>query len=187
MGGQDKGLLVLNGRPMIDYVIRALRPQVSSILINANRNREDYRTFGFPVIEDAEGGYLGPLAGMVSALRATSDAFVLTVPCDSPFLPQRLGQRMRLALLEAEAELAVASDGRRQQPVFLLLRSSLETSMFEFLRSGERKIDLWFQRHKAVEVDFSDSPEAFANVNTPEELLAAETKLTGATMPSQER
>jgi molybdopterin-guanine dinucleotide biosynthesis protein A len=183
MGGQDKGLVKLNGRPMIDYVITALRPQVDAVVINANRNRERYAQFGAPVIQDDRDGYLGPLAGMASALRELRSELALTVPCDSPFLPLQLYQRMSEALFDTDSDLAVATDGRRLQPVFLLLRLTLEDSMSRFLQSGERKIDLWFERHSIVEVDFSDTPEAFVNVNTPEELAAAEDKLGAAAAP----
>lgn len=183
MGGTDKGLLEINGRPMIEYVINALCPQVDTVAINANRNHARYAQFGFPVISDSDSGYLGPLAGMVSALRELSTEYILTVPCDSPFLPSQLFNRMHAALADTGSELAVASDGRRQQPVFLLLSSALETSMSDFLCSGERKIDLWFRRHKLIEVDFSDSPEAFVNINTPEELATAASHLSTAQAP----
>jgi molybdopterin-guanine dinucleotide biosynthesis protein A len=186
MGGQDKGLVELNGRPMIDYVITALRPQVDAVVINANRNLERYAQFGVPVIRDVREGYLGPLAGMASALRELRSELALTVPCDSPFLPLQLYQRMREALFDTDSDLAVATDGRRLQPVFLLLRLALEDSMSRFLQSGERKIDLWFERHSIVEVDFSDTPEAFVNVNTPTELAAAEDKLEAAAPPRKE-
>jgi len=186
MGGQDKGLVELNGRPMIDYVITALRPQVDAVVINANRNLERYAQFGVPVIRDVREGYLGPLAGMASALRELRSELALTVPCDSPFLPLQLYQRMREALFDTDSDLAVATDGRRLQPVFLLLRLALEDSMSRFLQSGERKIDLWFSRHKIVEVDFSDTPQAFSNVNTPEELAAAEFKLGATTAPPKQ-
>ena len=169
MGGNDKGLVELNGQPMIAHTIARIAPQVDRILINANRNQSQYSDLGFPVISDDLSGYLGPLAGMVTALGHTSADYLLVVPCDCPLLPQDLVPRMLAAIQSQQAEMAVASDGTREQPVVLLMKPQLRTSMKAFLDKGERKIDFWYAQHHCVVVSFEDQPNAFVNVNTPEQ------------------
>lgn len=170
MGGQDKGLIELHRVPLIEYALTALSGQVDTILVNANRNIERYAGMGYPVIEDRHSGFSGPLAGMASALSAMRTRYLVTVPCDSPALPQELVDRLLDARAEAGAELAVAHDGTRMQPVFALLQGSLLPSLERFLDAGGRKIDQWYAQHRIALADFSDQPGAFTNVNTPEDL-----------------
>ena len=165
LGGIDKGLLEVAGRPMIERVLEALRPQVGTIVINANRNLESYRRYGYPVLSDAVEGYLGPLAGVLTGLRALRSEYLLTVPCDSPLVAPDLAALMYSAAATSGAEVTVAHDGERQQPVFLLLRRDLEASLAAFLAGGERKIDRWFASHRLAEADLSARREAFLNVN----------------------
>jgi len=167
MGGSDKGLLEVYGRPMVAYVVEALRPQVGRILINANRNIERYASLGARVVSDRISGFLGPLAGMASGMAVADTEFLLTAPCDSPLVPSDLARRLLLTMEASEAAIAVAHDGRRQQPVFALLRTELRDDLDRYLASGERKIDRWFHAHRYVEADFSDCARAFSNVNTP--------------------
>jgi molybdenum cofactor guanylyltransferase len=169
MGGRDKGLLKIQQRPLVGHVLDTLRPQVGPLLINANRNLDEYREFGLPVVQDLVGEFFGPLVGMASALKAAQTPYVLTVPCDSPRLPQDLCQRLFQVMIEADAELSVAHDGRRMQPVFALLRRELFDDMLNYLEHGGRKIDTWYMEHSFALADFSDCPEAFLNINTPEE------------------
>lgn len=169
MGGNDKGLVELNTQPMIKHAIDRIKPQVREILINANRNQTRYAEFGFNVISDEDSGYLGPLAGMITAMGHTQADYLLVVPCDCPLLPTDLVSRMLAQIEHQGAELAVASDGKREQPVVLLLKPSLRSSMKNFLDAGERKIDFWYAKHHFVVTDFSDQPNAFVNVNTPEQ------------------
>jgi molybdenum cofactor guanylyltransferase len=180
MGGEDKGLVLLDGRPMVEYVIARLRPQVGAILISANRNQARYSALGFPVVPDLLGGYQGPLAGMASALQMASTPYVVTVPCDSPLIGDDLVTRLAEALTRDSADVAVAHDGERTHPVFLLLKRSLLPSLVAFLEAGERKIDLWFARHRVALADFRDCPEAFINVNDPAEHRALEARLREA-------
>ena len=169
MGGDDKGLVELNGEAMIKHTIDRIKPQVKEILINANRNQTRYAEFGFKVISDEHSGFLGPLAGMITAMGQTDADYLLVVPCDCPLLPLDLVPRM-LAVIEAEkAEIAVASDGEYEQPVVLLLKPSLRDSMKAFLEAGERKVDFWYIKHHFVVATFADQPNAFVNVNTPEQ------------------
>jgi molybdopterin-guanine dinucleotide biosynthesis protein A len=180
MGGNDKGLLALNGVPMVEHVLRVLRPQVSDVLISANRNESRYAAFGCRVLGDSESGYLGPLAGMLSGMLAASTPWLVSVPCDSPLLPGDLVARLHAGLATAGARVAVAHDGDRLQPVFALLDVTLRDDLQAFLAAGERKIDRWYAKHACAEVDFSDAPEAFRNVNTPEDKQALEAVLRDA-------
>lgn len=179
MGGLDKGLVEVAGRPLIGYTLAALAPQVGAIVINANRNAERYRAWGYPVIADASGDFDGPLAGMCAALGAITTPLLLTVPCDCPRLAPDLAARLHAALLRDDAEIAVAHDGTRTQPVFALLRRELHADLAEQLAAGERKIDRWFRFHRLAPVDFSDRPEHFVNLNSPEEKAAFEAEIGG--------
>ncbi|PIW60231.1 molybdenum cofactor guanylyltransferase MobA [Shewanella sp. CG12_big_fil_rev_8_21_14_0_65_47_15] len=176
MGGEDKGLVELNDKTMIEHTIDRIKPQVKEILINANRNQTRYAEFGFKVISDEHSGFLGPLAGMITAMGQTEADYLLVVPCDCPLLPRDLAARLLAAIEANDAELAVASDGEREQPVVMLLKPSLRESMTAFLEAGERKIDFWYAKHRFAVAAFADQPNAFVNVNTPEQKqrLAAE-------------
>lgn len=169
MGGDDKGLIELAGRPMIEHVLRALAPQVSALIINANRNRERYAAFGYPVVADDMEGFQGPLAGMCAALAAADTELVLFVPCDSPLLPQDLVPRLVRARAEQDCDIAVAFGAGRLQPVFALVPTALASSLREYLARGGRKIDRWYAEHRCAHADFSDVPDTFINVNTPDE------------------
>lgn len=179
MGGQDKGLVPLAGRPMVAWVLDALRPQVDGIVINANRNLAAYAVFGHPVVEDRQGGFLGPLAGLATGLSVAPTPFVLTVPCDAPLLAGDLAGRLLTGCRAADAELAVAYDGARLQPVFALYRRELLDGLLGFLAEGGRKIDRWYQAHRVATVDFADRAESFVNVNDPAERAALEARLAG--------
>lgn len=181
MGGEDKGLVEVAGRPMVAHVIERLRPQVGRLLINANRNREHYAEItGCRVVADREGGYAGPLAGMASAMKAGGTRYLLTAPCDAPLVSEQLGARLYASLVDERAELSVAHDGVRLQPVFALIDCSLLESLLSYLRSGERKIDRWYAQHRMARADCSDLPQSFSNVNTPEERAALEDALDGS-------
>lgn len=174
MGGVDKGLQSLRGRPMIAWVLERFAPQVDEVLINANQNLETYAALGHRVIPDAIAGFAGPLAGVHRGLAEARHELISTVPCDSPFLPRDLVARLRDALERKDAELAVARTGEQLHPVFCLCRRSLAPGLEAFLAEGGRKIDAWYARLRVVEVPFDDQPEAFSNINTEEELRAME-------------
>ncbi|MEO5695264.1 MAG: molybdenum cofactor guanylyltransferase MobA [Usitatibacter sp.] len=174
MGGVDKGLQLFRGKPMVEHVIERLGPQVDELLINANRNSEDYARFGHSVIADEIAGFAGPLAGFERGLAHASGELVVTVPCDSPFLPLDLVARLRAALEKASAEIAVAKTGDQAHPVFCLMRRSVAGSLRGFLGSGQRKIDKWYTAHRLTEVSFDDEADAFLNINTREELASLE-------------
>ena len=178
MGGGDKGLVEVAGRSMVAYAVTALRPQAAEVLVNANRNAVEYRTItGCRVIADTVGGFAGPLAGMASALEASAGRLLLTAPCDSPLVAPDLGPRLHAALARDGAEVAVAHDGERMQPVFALLTRGVLPSLLVFLESGERKIDAWYATRHTVTADFSDALDTFLNVNTPQERERLERRL----------
>jgi len=168
MGGVDKGLQLLHGKPMVAAVIARLAPQVDEILINANQNLEVYAGFGYRLVPDAIGGFAGPLAGLHAGLGAATHPLVLTVPCDSPFLPLDLFSRLHTQI--GERDLAVARTGDQPHPVFALVRTAVRKNLESFLNGGGRKIDAWYSTLKIVEVPFDDEADAFRNINTREEL-----------------
>lgn len=170
MGGVDKGLQAFRGRRLVDHVYERLAPQVGGIIINANQNQEAYRTFGVRVVSDAIGGYAGPLAGFHAGLWVSKRPFLASVPCDSPFLPEDLIERLYARIDETGAELAVAKTGDQPHPVFSMMRRGVLDHLSDFLKDGGRKIDAWYATLSVVEVAFDDEPDAFSNINTLEEL-----------------
>ena len=144
MGGGDKGLIEVAGRPMIEYVIDILKMRLETIFINANRNIEIYGAYNYPVIRDVDEGYQGPLAGMASCMSVCETEYIITAPCDAPLLPEDYVGRMMEQAIDSGAEIAVADNGNRLQPVFSLLKVNLLDSLRAYLDSGERKIE-WFE------------------------------------------
>lgn len=174
MGDVDKGLQVFRGEPMVAHVIARLAPQVDTILINANRNPNEYAAFGHIVLPDAIDGFAGPLAGLHVGMTHARTEWIVTVPCDSPFLARDLVARLMSAASKANADLAFAQTFAQPHPVFCLARTALEPSLRAFLETGQRKIDKWFDKVRATAVSFDDQDAAFANINTVAELQALE-------------
>lgn len=174
MDGVDKGWVNFNGKPMVKHVLERLAPQVDEILISANREIAQYETLGYPVIQDGIAGFAGPLAGLQKGLQVTKNAYVLTVPCDSPLLPADLVARLMNSLIKHDADLAVVKTGNQAQPVFCLYRTSLLSSLTEYLQNGGRKIEDWQNSLEAISVSFSDNSKAFSNINTRDELTMLE-------------
>ncbi len=178
MGGADKGLVIFQQKPLIQHVIERLTPQVDEILINANRELPSYERFSLAVLQDETPDFIGPLAGFSLGLQHAKNDYLLTVPCDSPLLPQDLAQRLITKLIEQQAEIAVASSNGNAHPVFCLMKKSVLPSLTIFLAQGERKVSAWQKRQRYIEVDFSDCNDAFTNLNTFEDLKALELSLT---------
>jgi molybdopterin-guanine dinucleotide biosynthesis protein A len=174
MGNVDKGLQLLEGRPLIGWVLQRLAPQVREVFINANRNRETYATFGHRVIEDRIGGFAGPLAGLHSGLSEAHHALIISVPCDTPFLPEDLVSRLLAPLKDESVDLSVAKTGTQPHPVICLAHKRLLPHLAAFLDNGGRKVDAWYSSLNVAEVAFDDQPRAFSNINTLEELHAIE-------------
>lgn len=169
MGGNDKGLVQLAGKAMIEHVIDTLAPQTAEIAINANRNQDEYSQYG-AVFGDKLQGYPGPLGGMHAAILHLTDAeWIGFVPCDCPQLPHDLVARMAAAC-QADTDILVAHDGEHIQPVVTLLHRRILPKLEAFLDNGDRKIILLYRQCNMLTVDFSDQPNAFVNLNTPVEL-----------------
>jgi molybdopterin-guanine dinucleotide biosynthesis protein A len=190
MGGVDKGLQSFKGLPLALHTLQRLHMGggVGEVMINANRNLAAYESFGVPVWPDGLADYAGPLAGFLTGLERCETPYLLTVPCDTPQLPLDLAQRLSVALVKQDADLAMVSapeagkDGPiqlRAQPVFCLLRIELLESLVRFTQAGGRKIDAWTAQHTTVLVPFDqpgDDPQAFFNANTLAELQSLETR-----------
>lgn len=175
MNNQDKGLVLYQGCPLICYALAAIVPVVGSeVLINANRNQEEYRYFGFPVIADQTDSFDGPLAGILTAIVHSRAEILLVMPCDTPLVKAAHLQKLVIAVEESKSEIAVAFDGQRLHPVFLALKTTLKNSLEFYLNSGGRKMENWIRQHDFVKVDFSSEPDIFLNLNTPAELSALE-------------
>lgn len=169
MGGQDKGLMPFLGQPIIEHTLASITPQCGAVIINANRNIDLYSRYKHPVISDQSNDFQGPLAGFAIALENASSLLIATVPCDAPIIPKGLIKRLLTALNDSNADIAVAHDGVRLQPVYALIKTQLLGNLQKFIAQGDRKIDLWYAQNNMVEVDFSDIPYAFNNINTPEQ------------------
>ena len=173
MGTIDKGLQAFDGKPMAQHVLERLKPQVQCIQINANQNLQAYAALGAPVWTDAITGFAGPLAGLHAGLLHCSTPLLVTVPCDSPFLPLDLVARLKVALLAKDADIAVAVTGygttRQAQPVFAVVKASVLTQLEAFLLDGGRKVEAWHATMCVAEVEFKDEA-AFRNINTVDDL-----------------
>ncbi|MGF6608688.1 molybdenum cofactor guanylyltransferase MobA [Paraburkholderia tuberum] len=182
MGGVDKGLQPLHGEPLAAHVLRRLAPQTGPLMISANRHPDTYAALGAPyratLVADTLPDFPGPLAGMLAGLRAAGTAYLLSAPCDSPWLPADLAARLADALDANHADIAavttVDTGGETSlHPVFALMRTAVADDLAAFLASGERKVRAWYARHKTVEVVFADE-RAFYNANSLQELADLE-------------
>ena len=176
MNNQDKGLVKYKGRPMVSYALAALGAVADQTLINANRNREQYEKFGLPVVADQTDSFDGPLAGVLSAMIHTDADVLIVMPCDSPLIKAEHLQKLLATRAENDADVAAAFDGERLHPVFLAIKTSLKTSLQDYLASGQRRIDCWLEQQKMVKADFSNEPDIFININTLTQLSELEAK-----------
>lgn len=170
MAGHDKGLLELLDRPMIDHVIQRLKPQVSQILISANRHIDQYQQYGYKVLLDDYDDFRGPLAGMSRGLSNSDSEYLLTVPCDGPLLPVDLANRMLACAQKNKVQAVLAFDGQYRQPTYNLIHQDLLPALIQSLENNEHKLGKWLMDHGAFSLDFSDQQSAFINVNTPGDL-----------------
>jgi molybdopterin-guanine dinucleotide biosynthesis protein A len=176
MGGVDKGLQRFNGKPLAQWTLERLHPQVDTLLVSANRTLEAYRAFGFAVVTDATPDFAGPLAGVQAALSAMKTPLLLTTPCDSPYLPDDLAARLLQGLQAAQADLAVAQTPDGMQRAFCLMRGTVLPSLTAYLQSGGRKVGDWQEQQKFCSVSFTDQADAFRNINTLAELSALQAR-----------
>ena len=173
MGGRDKGLQLLEGRPMITHIIERLQPQVGPLLINANQNQEAYELFSLPIIADVISNFVGPLAGLHAGLSHCTTPYLLSVPCDCPFFHTDLARRLSDALMSSGADVAYAvminQNQTEHHPVFCLLKRDVMVGLGEYLSEGGRKVLTWMSSQAHVQVVFDDH-SAFLNINTPDDL-----------------
>lgn len=174
MQGHDKGLQLLHDKPLVAHVIDRLKPQCDNLLLNCNDHCDGYRGFGYPVLQDTLPGKLGPLAGLLSAMETSQSEYILSVPCDTPYLPTDLVVRLFETLQQSNTEVCTVDDGERLHPVIMLASRKLAADLRTYLETGGRKVFEWYQRQNHSSVDYSNQPLAFANINTPEQLQAAE-------------
>lgn len=177
MNYQDKGLISFRNKPMISYAISAMSAIADPVIINANRNIEQYQKFNLPVITDQRSNFDGPLAGILAAMKFVQTPVLIVMPCDSPLiLPSHL-QKLSTGLAVHKADIAVAFDGNRMHPIFLALKTNLQNSLQDYLANNGRKVESWLQRHKTVLVEFKDGTNVFANINSINDLIEFEIAL----------
>ena len=178
MGGGDKPLRLLAGRPLLEHVMARIAPQVDGMVLNANGDAARFAAFGLPVVADPMEGYPGPLAGILAGMRWAAGQGardVLSVPTDTPFLPPDLWVRLEAARNDAGVALACAASGGWAHPVIGLWPVRLADALEADLRAGMRKIDRWTAMHGIAQADFGTAPfDPFLNVNTPDDLAGAE-------------
>ena len=171
MGGVDKGLQPLQGKPLFQFIYDRLHSQVEHISVNANRNQAIYAVAGLPVFGDKIEGFQGPLSGILTALEQSETDFVLFVPCDSPFFPDNLLEKLKSAVVFHGVSIAYVHDGEREHPTFCLMARSLKEKLAAYLAAGDRRMLQFMRQNGAVSVDFSENKAAFTNINTLDELL----------------
>lgn len=187
MGGAEKSLLTLDGKPLLEHVLDRLKPQVAAVAVNANGDPARFAAFDLPVIADATNDWPGPLAGILAGMEWAAGhniPHILTVPADTPFVPADLGAKLSAASAKAGAVAIAASDGARH-PVVALWPVSLKSALAKFIaRDEKRKVTGFADRHGAVSVDFpmialqdGAQGDPFFNVNTPDDLAKAEAML----------
>ncbi|MDK9943515.1 molybdenum cofactor guanylyltransferase MobA [Enterobacter roggenkampii] len=174
MGGKDKGLQLLNGKPLWQHVADTLAGQVTTIAISANRHIDTYRRSGYGVYQDSPENYPGPLAGMLSVMQQSQGEWFIFCPCDTPFIPSCLVER--LFLLRGTAPVVWVHDGERDHPAIALMHRSLAPALQAYLAAGERRVMVFMRESGGHSVDFSDVKSAFVNVNTSEDLQMMQEK-----------
>ena len=174
MGGKDKGLQLLNGKPLWQHVADTLAGQVTTIAISANRHIDTYRQSGYAVYQDSLENYPGPLAGMLSVMQQSQGEWFIFCPCDTPFIPSCLVER--LFLLRGTAPVVWVHDGERDHPAVALMHRSLAPALLVYLAAGERRVMVFMRESGGHSVDFSDVKSAFVNVNTSEDLQMMQEK-----------
>lgn len=176
MNHQDKGLILYQGKPLVSYAISAAEQVVDDIIISANRHLEQYRCFNWSVLTDQTNSFDGPLAGILTAMRATHADVLLVLPCDCPLVTAAHLRHLISTRMTNNADIAVAFDGERVHPVFLALKTDLQDHLASYLASGQRKVENWLKLHHYVRADFSGQSELFININSIAELNALESQ-----------
>lgn len=174
MGGEDKGLLLLNGTPLWQLVANSLAKQVDRVVLSANRNLDRYRASNLTVIEDTLDNFPGPLAGMLAVMQQTADDWFLFCPCDTPGIPSNLAAR--LVSERQNAPVVWVTDGERDHPTIALVHRQVIPQLVAYLAAGERRVMVFMRQAGGHAVDFSDCRAAFININTPDDLINRQEK-----------
>jgi len=174
MGGKDKGLQLLRGKPLWLHVADTLKGQVTTITVSANRHIDIYKRSGFPVYQDNLAEFPGPLAGMLSVMQQSPGEWFLFCSCDTPFIPACLAER--LVQQRGDAPVAWVHDGERDHPTIALIHRSLVSSLNDYLSAGERRVMVFMRQSGGHAIDFSDLKTAFVNVNILEDLQTIQEK-----------
>lgn len=177
MDGRDKGLVELCGKPLVEWVVDAIAPQVDDIVISANRNLDQYRQLGCRVIGDELADFQGPLAGVLACGRQVTTEFLAVVAVDAPVLPADFIVRLRLALEQGGSALAVVEADGMIQPTHMVFHGSLLDDLDRWLAAGHRKMQDWIARQDHVRVRFDDGSMFFVNVNDEQQLAALSERL----------
>jgi molybdopterin-guanine dinucleotide biosynthesis protein A len=168
MQGEDKGLILLNDKPLISYVVDVVDDRAGRLLISANRNIDAYQQYG-EVIRDELTDFQGPLAGIAKAMVEADTPYLLILPCDSPLVNEILVNRLIQCMADKDMDICVADDGSHIHPTFAIMKTSLKDNLLAFLDSGERKLGLWIEQNNFQKVDCSDQPKVFINLNNPQD------------------
>ena len=176
LGNQDKGLMMLGGQPLIEHAIAILQPQTDALIISANRHLPRYQRYHIPVVQDESSNDCGPLAGIAAAMRITQTPYLLTAPCDCPFIPPNLVRRLWHRLQTCNADICLAADRHRTQPLIALISTALKNDLTRAIAAGVYKAHTWMttQRHC---LELFDQEEVFLNINTPQDLANAQEQL----------
>lgn len=186
--GEDKGLILINKAPMISFAITRLKPQVSEIIISANRNQEAYKQFGYQVVSDVIDNFHGPLSGLLSAMDALlsegkmkmAQSSIFLTACDMPDLPTDFIDRISMysaSSSQQQPSIYIANDGVRRQPLCSYIPLSLRDDLAAWLSQGNRKVEDWFSRLQPIDIDYSSTPDAFVNLNTDADIKRFESRL----------
>lgn len=168
MGGQDKGWVEYQGKPMIQHILDRLKDQVDEIIIIANRNQEAYAELGVPVYSDYLDGFQGPLVGIATGLKSAGYEHVVFVPCDGPFISSKLVHTFTQQYMRFKKPVVVASDGERLQPMVVMIQKNMVEPLERALAEGERKPDRWYASVGMDEVTLN--PHSLHNFNTQEQM-----------------
>ena len=176
MGGKDKGLIRLAGKPLVSHVLDRIGAQVEMVYVNANRNLDQYKHISKNIVTDESQGFQGPLAGILAALKLIRTTYVAFVPCDSPFFPSDLVTRLLAGNSNCSKTIRVACDNGSAQPVFAVIPTIFSDSLSDYLDKGGRKIINWYESHRAEKISFSNLTD-FDNLNNPQDFLEAEKRI----------
>ena len=187
MGRNDKALLSIKDQTLLEIVVKRLHQQTKKVAINTNSNNLQYMQHGLPVLNDHIGGFLGPLAGILTAMKWANDIGykkVATVAVDTPLFPENLLKELDKKMEETNSDIIFAasvSDHKQMKvlhPVFGLWKTYLYEDLRNELQKGVRKVTIWSNRHKASSVCFADERiDPFFNINTPDDIIALEEHL----------